>query len=249
MQSVEQERNLLLSVKEMLENELSSCAMQRELLQSDLTGLSGEHEALKAAYHALSFESAAQQREMLMHNKKAGGETADAEDVEELKRKVAQLEERLKETQLAEKRAAELASALMTMEEQMRLLNLENVKLASTVASGQEEVAQYKKLVESLKGKLKNMSGNKESNFFDSFEEVMQEEMLTMKAAFETKLRLAREEADNLSRKHQAEISKLQATRSPYSVFNNGLAAGSVPVAMAASRDSAALSTSLSSRK
>ena len=39
--------------------------------------------------------------------------------------------------------------------------------------------------------------------------------MMTMKAAFETKLRLAREEADASSRKHQQEIIRMHAT-SPY---------------------------------
>ena len=46
----------------------------------------------------------------------------------------------------------------------------------------------------------------------------MQEEMMTMKAAFESKLRLAKEEADANSRKHQQEILRMTAA-SPYAAL------------------------------
>ena len=47
---------------------------------------------------------------------------------------------------------------------------------------------------------------------------VMQEEMMTMKTAFEAKLRLAKEEAEASSRKHQQEILRMSAA-SPYAAL------------------------------
>jgi hypothetical protein len=47
---------------------------------------------------------------------------------------------------------------------------------------------------------------------------VMQEEMMTMKTAFEAKLRLAKEEAEASSRKHQQEILRMSAV-SPYAAL------------------------------
>ena len=75
----------------------------------------------------------------------------------------------------------------------------------------------YKKLTEKLKLKIRDMgAGSKESkDFLDTFEEVMRDEMSAMKAAFEMKLRVAKEEADATTRRHQQEIARIQTT-SPY---------------------------------
>ena len=61
-----------------------------------------------------------------------------------------------------------------------------------------EELSSYKVLCEKLKQKIRDMSGkdSKTQDFLDSFEEVMRDEMMTMKLAFETKLKQAKEEAD-----------------------------------------------------
>jgi hypothetical protein len=80
-----------------------------------------------------------------------------------------------------------------------------------------EELGSYKALCEKLKQKIRDMSGkdSKTQDFLDSFEEVMRDEMMTMKLAFETKLKQAKEEADANSRRHQEEISRL-SSGSPY---------------------------------
>jgi chromosome segregation ATPase len=84
------------------------------------------------------------------------------------------------------------------------------------------ELQQYKQLCEKLKCKIKELSAanakdkGKDNNFFDTFEEVMQEEMFTMKMAFEAKLKAARDESEALSKKHQQEIQRLQASSSPF---------------------------------
>ena len=68
-----------------------------------------------------------------------------------------------------------------------------------------------------MQAKIRDMgAGSKESrDFLDTFEEVMRDEMSAMKSAFELKLRLAREEADASTRRHQQEIARMQ-TASPY---------------------------------
>lgn len=59
--------------------------------------------------------------------------------------------------------------------------------------------------------KLRELS-NKENkrDFTDTFEEVMREEMMAMKTAFELKLKVATEERDIATRRHQNELQKLQ---------------------------------------
>ncbi len=88
------------------------------------------------------------------------------------------------------------------------------------------ELEGYKRLTQSLKDRMKSVGsatsssssssgqsgglGGKDKEFFDSFEEVMQEEMMTMKTAFEAKLRLAREQAETATRRHTMEIQRMQ---------------------------------------
>ncbi len=221
--SIQQEKQLLFSVKEMLESELSSHVVQKDMLQSDLNAITGQYEALKAAYHELSYESAT-------HHKQKSFQQAEKERVlTEYRDQVMKLEADRQMAQLQFKdNNDKMLLVLATMEEQVRLLNLENAQLVSTVNASKGELGQYHKLVESYKKQLKDLcSGrnNSEKRFLDSFEEVMQEEMMTMKSAFEAKLRAAQEDAEVLSRKHQLEMSRLQ-NKSPYSLLNSNMDMG-----------------------
>ena len=77
---------------------------------------------------------------------------------------------------------------------------------------GEEENKALKKLVDTLKERIRKMSTGDDmstQDFLDSFEEVMREEMMAMKGAFEKKLRLAKEEADELSKKHREELNRM----------------------------------------
>lgn len=85
--------------------------------------------------------------------------------------------------------------------------------LAFDLAQLTEELASYKTLAETLKAKMRDMGG-KDAAFFDSFEEVMRDEMAAMKWAFEAKLRVAKEKADAMSVKHQQEMQKLRESNS-----------------------------------
>jgi hypothetical protein len=59
--------------------------------------------------------------------------------------------------------------------------------------------------------KLKKLSAQDTTkDFADTFEEVMREEMMAMKTAFEAKLRVAVEERDTATRRHQTELHRLQ---------------------------------------
>ena len=76
----------------------------------------------------------------------------------------------------------------------------------------QNEMISVRTLNESLMKKLRDLS-NKENKreFTDTFEEVMREEMMAMKTAFELKLKVATEERDIATRRHQTEVQRLQS--------------------------------------
>merc|ERR1712216_242474 len=76
----------------------------------------------------------------------------------------------------------------------------------------------YKKMCESLKNKIRELSSKDgdSKDFMDSFEEVMQDEMYTMKLAFEAKLKCKSDEVAALAQRHALEISRIQASSSPY---------------------------------
>eukprot|EP01036_Dinobryon_divergens_P029958 gene29958-39134_t len=108
-------------------------------------------------------------------------------------------------------------SAMQELENKLRLILTEKSRVDSALKTALEELDSYKKLTEKLKLKIRDMgAGSKESrDFLDTFEEVMRDEMSAMKAAFEMKLRVAKEEADATTRRHQQEIARIQTT-SPY---------------------------------
>ncbi len=87
-----------------------------------------------------------------------------------------------------------------------------------------EELNNYRTLNEQLKQKIRDMSGNDSRDskeFLDTFEEVMRDEMMAMKCAFENKLKFAKEAADLLSKKHQELISRMTLTNSESSQLIN----------------------------
>jgi hypothetical protein len=88
------------------------------------------------------------------------------------------------------------------------------------------EMNSYMELNEKLKSKIKELSfagsTSKNSNnddadkrnFADTFEEVMRDELATMKRAFEAKLHAAKLEREEISKRHQMEIVKMQSSNS-----------------------------------
>lgn len=131
----------------------------------------------------------------------------------EMNDKILQLNHELKEAKLyisnLEFVKEELKEKILKYEENCLIHN-------TMITTLNEEVSTYKKLNLSLINKLKSMSNNNNNNdgreFLDSFEEVMRDELMTMKSAFEAKLKAARDEADELSRKHLVEINRLKSS-------------------------------------
>jgi Mg2+ and Co2+ transporter CorA len=225
--SLKSEIQLVLSLKDMLENEMKSITVQKDLVQQDFFTLSEQHDALKAAYHSLSYESAT-----------TGSKSNNSDEVTSLQREVTTLKAVLAEqTSMIErlerdKQLAELASRSMNqyeqynteLEEKIRIVTKEKDSLSFQHSNVLSELDQYKVLTEKLKGKIKELSkssgdGKSQQDFYDTFEEVMKDEMLTMKYAFETKLKMAREESDALAKKHQQEIARIQASNSPFAAL------------------------------
>jgi gamma-glutamyl:cysteine ligase YbdK (ATP-grasp superfamily) len=87
--------------------------------------------------------------------------------------------------------------------------------LDRTLSESQTEIASLRSLNENLMRKLKKLSSNAHDSgakdFAETFEEVMREEMMAMKTAFEAKLRVAVEERDTATRRHQTELMRLQS--------------------------------------
>lgn len=142
--------------------------------------------------------------------------------VEEQKRTILKLEGDLLEQRLQLKAFEQWPSMVAELEVKLRSLSDDKTSLETQQKTMQDEINQYKKLTESLKNKIRELtakSGGDSKDFMDTFEEVMQEEMMTMKSAFETKLRLAKEDADKMSRRHQQEILRMQSS-SPFTLLN-----------------------------
>ena len=211
------ELSLIMSIKELLEGELSTAQLQKDMLTRDLTTVSEQHEALKTAYDSLSYEAARLQSQ----NSNIEAQNQSKELLERANESNARL---LMEYQEAQRTIMELQKwPILATEAENRLSTAmtEKTRAETTTAAAKEEVAHYKKLTETLKQKLRDLGANgggDSKEFLDSFEEVMKEEMMTMKAAFESKLRLAREEADATSKKHQQEIIRMNAA-SPYAAL------------------------------
>jgi chromosome segregation ATPase len=212
------ELRLITSIKELLDGELSTSTLQRDILQRDLCTVQEQHEALKAAYDALSYETARQASQ-------SSSSTADLQAQQDLLRSANEtnkaLLDELQEAQANLKQLEKWPAMLAALEERLNTAVQDKTRAEAVSVSAKEEVTHYKKLTETLKQKLRDLGGATADNkeFLDTFEEVMKEEMMTMKAAFETKLRLAREEADATSKRHQQEIVRMQAT-SPYVALN-----------------------------
>lgn len=213
LDSLRSEIKLLLSVKEALEGEMQSSTLQRDMLTQDLHHVTEEHEALKAAYHSLSFETAAASR--------------SSAELDKLKTTVQQQQDTITglntslNMQKVQLKAFEQWPVLVAeLEERLRILTQEKTAIEATNSDLLAEIEQYKRLTETLKDKLRTMASKTMggTDFLDSFEEVMRDEMMTMKSAFEAKLKAARSEADELSRKHAVDLQRIQS-QSPFALL------------------------------
>ena len=232
MSRMQNEIHILISTKESLEQELGSQLLQKDMLARDVSTLCSQLEAMKAAYSGLESEMIdyrnSQTKKLL-----AAGDPAEAE---ELKRKLAAAHDLLSALQedlgAATQRALALEKfpAMMTNLE-CRLITVEGEKseLNAAAIGLRNEVASYKKLTDSLKDKIRELSSratnDNSRDFLDTFEEVMKDEMLAMKAAFEAKLKAVKEDSEMVSRRHQQEIQRIQMV-APAAALRAGLGGG-----------------------
>lgn len=119
---------------------------------------------------------------------------------------------------------------IQSLSDQIGDLSVRNADLVSQQSENKltleyltNELALMNDCNEKLKSKLKQALLNAESghsprgggrSYNDTFEEVMQEEMSSMKKAFEVKLQMAKLEREEISRRHQMEIQKLSNSTS-----------------------------------
>lgn len=223
LQDLRSEVHLLHSVKELLEGEVASSTLQRDMLGQDLATVTAQLTALKGAYHELSFESASSKIQEI--NKQDNNDLSLQSQLKDANNSVIQLQTQLYEANRKLSDLARVHDQYVQADTALTAMT-EKCSAAESVVGGQaEEIKQYLRLTDTLKDKIKEMGssrsgsgsgGQDAKDFLDSFEEVMREEMLAMKGAFETKLRLAKEAADATSRRHQQEILRIH-TSSPYS--------------------------------
>lgn len=229
------------SIKEVLEDEVKTYIFNLDLLNQDLGSVASEHEALKGilkcnklyywfnlfiiiyagAYHALESEFM-----IARQNKGKGdatmGDKLDAanELLEQLQAELAAMTRRSMELEKLPQIIAECEGRLRESEEVRYRIDSKNNEMIT-------EIKNLKKSNEKLIQKIRDMSGknNDAKDFLDSFEEVMRDEMLAMKEAFEAKLKAAKDEQLAASRRHQDEISRVQAT-SPLASLTVGMRTG-----------------------
>jgi chromosome segregation ATPase len=90
-----------------------------------------------------------------------------------------------------------------------------NIELDGSMECLKSDLAALEKMNQSLMDTIKKMTNEASKNdFADTFEEVMREEMMAMKGAFEQKLKIARQQTEAMSRKRQSEISRIEGSRS-----------------------------------
>lgn len=107
-----------------------------------------------------------------------------------------------------------LQKSLADKESIMEERDREIARYNTHIAMLEQELQEYKDLTEKLKQKVRDITPLDKRELLDSFEEVMQDEMMTMKSAFENKLRLAKGELEVLSKKHQHDIQRLKESNS-----------------------------------
>jgi len=193
-------------------------------MNNDMISLASEHEALKGAYHSLEMEAHESRTKLLSSSK----EKSNLEKTQEvLDKTLADLHEaNIKITSLYQ-----IESHNKDLERRLSKSELERHSLESQLRDISFESESYKTLAEALKNKLKEAlagggSGGQDSSsnnrqFLDTFEEVMREEMMTMKGAFEAKLKAAKEEVDALSKRNQSEALRMQNARLSFNAGSN----------------------------
>jgi predicted nucleic acid-binding Zn-ribbon protein len=199
----------LISQKDDIENDLSSSNLQKNILHNDLENLSHEHDTLKGAYKAMEIEFKNLQNKY-KRNDIIESELKQANDkISDLKGELALSFKKIMDLEKGADLVIQLTAKIATVQEN-------NCILETQLKQANQSIEMYQKNIENLKKRIKELGNGNGDNkdFMDTFEEVMREEMTAMKSAFETKLKIAKEEVEVMARRHQQAIKNLQ-TLSP----------------------------------
>jgi chromosome segregation ATPase len=216
MQSKRQQWNekfvALQTVNASFEQEIASYNLERDMISRDLASLTSEHEAIKSAYNSLDGEHVQTKRKL-----------ASLPPQQDLQAIQTKMDEIVKERAKNMLDVDALSLKVNELQEVTESLDREKSTAEGKVSELLEENKVLRNLTESLKQKIKQMGMAKNDagavDFLESFEEVMREEMMAMKAAFEAKLRIAKEESDKLTKKHASDIQRLQSSSSALSMY------------------------------
>ena len=200
----------LLSVKDSVECELASQHTRCELTQRDLEATARQLDALKGAYSALEIEAA--QRGSSSAQSQAQAQQAQQAQLAEST--ISELSSDLARAQRRIKDLEKVADSVVDIEARLRQAEEAKASLQGRLSEATQESEANARTCESLRAKLRELSARgKDRDFLDSYEEVMRDEMMTMKDAFERKLRLAKEEAEASSRRNSELIRNLSTER------------------------------------
>ena len=202
-----EQMDAMTSVRDAIESELITQSTKSEMLQRDLEGASQELDALKGAYTALEMESAKRASvASASKDEKQRQELAD-KTISDLSADLGKAHRRIFDLE-------KVVDSVADIEARLRLAEDAKFSTQGRLDQALQEVDGLTKLTESLKGRLRDLSSRPtDREFLDSYEEVMRDEMLTMKSAFENKIRLVKEEAEAASKRHNEMIRSLSTER------------------------------------
>ena len=188
---------------QLLENEVSSMKLEKQMLMDDYNNMTVSFNSLRIAFSEMESESI--QLRVRLESKDKAAKEGSSQAIES-----ALLVFRTTANAEIERLQKSLADMEAIMSEREREVSRCN----SHIAMLEQELQEYKSLTDKLKQKIRDITPLDKRELLDSFEEVMQDEMMTMKAAFENKLKIAKGELENLSKKHQNDIQRIKESAS-----------------------------------
>lgn len=206
------EINHLSASNEELESQIKTYNLERDMTQKDIEQLTFLNNALRTEKRSLENECSKKHidtNESLM---------TQMEELREKNRKLhSDLSAATVQIGISEGYKEQIGHLESTVISNQLMAEDEKIKLQNQIDELKEENESYKRRNEQLKQKIRDLSGKSNvdaKEFLESFEEVMKEEMMTMKNAFEHKLKAARAESEETARRHANEIRNLQTLHS-----------------------------------
>lgn len=184
---------------QIIENEMSSVKLEKQMIADDYNSMTVSFNSLRVAFSEMESESI-QLRVRLESKEKNGGEAISKAAESEL----------LAFRSTANAEISRLRKSLEDLESIMSEREREVSRYNSHIAMLEQQLQEYKDLTDKLKVKIREITPLDKRELLDSFEEVMRDEMMTMKGAFESKLKMAKGELELLSKKHQQDIQRIK---------------------------------------